>query len=780
MCFMARFFDPQSCPVCSADLPTSVTRCPGCRLRLTHPTVGRLAWLLTEADRTRGALIADPTAFCADEHVGSAAPSAHAATSGQATVSAQATASAQAAASAHTAPTGLAQAAPARQGDLAPGSEPVGHTTVRSTLLLVGALCLLGAGSVFALVTWMLLPWQARLVVMLGLAVGAVGAAAVLRRRGLPGSAETAGALATGFHLIGVAVAAPRASEPRIVLAVGFAALCLVGWWVLRRGLTHGFQWRSADAAGGLGLGGLGLLLSEQVHGHAPWLGALAVVGIPVVVAALVRRTVLLRRSPATVGAAILVLVLVSFGTMGEAVDAMRAERVTGAALLVGWTLPWLALVLLAGARTATGRATAVRATPVGRSMVPGWSMVPGGSTLPGWARVGLALDVAAGIVLAGWWLSAARHLSLAGSAWTSLAVVAAVGLTGAAVMRLTGDGRTLLAMAPGLAVAASAVAPGLAVGLWRAARPVPEPGSLVWTWPASALALTAIVVGSGAFRGGRVDLPRLVGLRPATPVLAALVVPWCAHSSASNGWATGWDAGWGTGWIPSVGAAVVAAVVVAGGALHARRSAPDPSAIVWWGAALALTRGDTEQLVAVLLVGAVGCAVWSVVRRRRALGMVATGQLLVACWLLLARADVTTPEAYTLVAACCLGAWSLPQTLTLRTPSMPALPALVVALAPTTMMGVDNTTSVRALVGIVAAVALTAIGAARRRAAHLYVGALAAGALALALCAPVVSLLPPWLPLAVGGAVLVALGVTWEARLAELRRVRSYAAALR
>ena len=40
--------------------------------------------------------------------------------------------------------------------------------------------------------------------------------------------------------------------------------------------------------------------------------------------------------------------------------------------------------------------------------------------------------------------------------------------------------------------------------------------------------------------------------------------------------------------------------------------------------------------------------------------------------------------------------------------------------------------------------------------------------------------LLPPWLPLAVGGAVLVALGVTWEARLAELRRVRSYAAALR
>ncbi|WP_313715858.1 SCO7613 C-terminal domain-containing membrane protein [Arsenicicoccus bolidensis] len=647
---------------------------------------------------------------------------------------------------------------------------------MRSTLLLVGALCLLGAGSVFALVTWMLLPWQARLVVMLGLAVGAVGAAAVLRRRDLPGSAETAGALAIGFHLIGVAVAAPRASEPRIVLTVGFAALCLVGWWVLRRGLAHGVQWRSADAAGALGLSGLGLLLSEQVHGHAPWLGALAVVGIPVVVAALVRRPALLRRSPATVGAACLVLVLVSFGTMGEAVDAMRAERVTGAALLVGWALPWLALVLLVGARTAAGRAT-----PDGRSTGPGRSVVPGWSTVPGWARVGLALDVAAGIVLAGWWLSAARHLSLAGCAWTSLVVVAAVGLTGAAVMRLSGDGRSLLAMAPGLAVAASAVAPGLAVGLWRAARPVPEPGSLVWTWPASALALTAIVIVSGAFRGGRVDLPRLVGLSPATPVLAALVVPWCAHSAASSGgWATGWDAGWAAGWIPSVGAAVVAAVVVAGGALHARRSAPDPSAIVWWGAALALTRGDTEQLVAVLLVGAAGCAAWSAMRRRRALGMVATGQLLVACWLLLARADVTTPEAYTLVAACCLGAWALPETLTLRTPSMPAFPALVMALAPTTMMGVVDTTSVRALVGIVAAVALTALGAARRRAAHLYVGALAAGALALALCAPVVSLLPPWLPLAVGGAVLVALGVTWEARLAELRRVRSYAAALR
>ncbi|MTB70544.1 hypothetical protein GGG17_00840 [Arsenicicoccus sp. MKL-02] len=728
---MARYFDPQSCPVCGADLPSAVTRCPGCRLRLTHPTVGRLATLLSEADRTKDALVADPTAFRADPTALHPDP----------------TASQGADHRLGPGPEPVAGTAPAA----APTADPVRHSAVRSTLLLVGALCLLGAGSVFALVTWMLLPWQARLVVMLGLAGGALAVAPILRRRGLPGSAETAGALATGFHLIGLAVAAPHAEEPRVVHALGLAVLCAVGWGSLHRGLRRGVLWRSADAAGAVGLGGLGLLLVEQAHRHGPWVAVVLVLGIPALADLLARRPRVTRAAPVSVWSAALVLGVMTVVLVEQAVLAARAEHALGTGLLAGWPLPWLATVLVTASRAAVPLA---------------------------WSRVALALDAAAGALVALWWLVAADDLAVADGAWSSVVLVAVVGLVGAVAVRATGDVRPLVALAPGLLLTASGVVPGLALGAWQAAHPVRQPSSLVWTWPVSALVLTVLLHATGRRPAGRQELRRILGIQGETAVLATLVVPWCAWNGAGGSSVP--MVALSAGWLPAVGAAVAAAVIVVGGAIDGRRRRPDPSASVWWGAALLLTHGHTERLVAVLLVGAAGCAGWSLLRRRRALGMVATGLLLVACWLLLAMADVTVPEAYTLTAAACLAAWTLPATLTLRTPSYAAVPALAVALAPTTMMGVDDTTSVRALVGIVAAVALTALGAGRRRAAHLYVGAAAAGALALALCAPVVSLLPPWLPLAVGGGVLVGLGVTWEARLAELRRVRSYAAALR
>jgi len=84
---------------------------------------------------------------------------------------------------------------------------------------------------------------------------------------------------------------------------------------------------------------------------------------------------------------------------------------------------------------------------------------------------------------------------------------------------------------------------------------------------------------------------------------------------------------------------------------------------------------------------------------------------------------------------------------------------------------------ALRALLLGAAAVATVLLGARGRLQAPLAVGAAVLGVLAMHELGPalvgVTAELPRWLPLAAGGALLLAVGSTYERRLADLRRAR-------
>ena len=70
--------------------------------------------------------------------------------------------------------------------------------------------------------------------------------------------------------------------------------------------------------------------------------------------------------------------------------------------------------------------------------------------------------------------------------------------------------------------------------------------------------------------------------------------------------------------------------------------------------------------------------------------------------------------------------------------------------------------------------------GAALRWSAPLLVGAGVGLVLVLREYGPYAADLPPWVVIGVAGSVLLVVGVTWEARLLELRRGAAYLARLR
>ena len=70
--------------------------------------------------------------------------------------------------------------------------------------------------------------------------------------------------------------------------------------------------------------------------------------------------------------------------------------------------------------------------------------------------------------------------------------------------------------------------------------------------------------------------------------------------------------------------------------------------------------------------------------------------------------------------------------------------------------------------------------GAQQRWQAPLVVGASVGAVLVLRLAAPYAAAVPPWMLIAVAGAALLVVGVTWEARLRDLRGGVDYLARLR
>jgi hypothetical protein len=229
----------------------------------------------------------------------------------------------------------------------------------------------------------------------------------------------------------------------------------------------------------------------------------------------------------------------------------------------------------------------------------------------------------------------------------------------------------------------------------------------------------------------------------------------------------------------PLVGVAVLALGL--GAILRRRRvegRAVDVAAFVAAVLALTLTVAEAQHAAAVCTLWGAAVAARAVLPgepARIALAVVAAISELTAWWILLASERVAVPEAYTLPAAALA---LVAGHLALRT--RPGLgswagygPGLAAALLPSlaSVLVAGDQGARRLLLG---AGALTVVlaGAALRRQAAVVV----AGGTLVALAGHEIvvwDLLPRWAYLALGGLILIAVAMTYERRLRDLRRVR-------
>lgn len=163
----------------------------------------------------------------------------------------------------------------------------------------------------------------------------------------------------------------------------------------------------------------------------------------------------------------------------------------------------------------------------------------------------------------------------------------------------------------------------------------------------------------------------------------------------------------------------------------------------------------------------------------RRRVGYAAGALFLLATWVRLASWDVTMPEAYTLPA-------TVPALVVgfLRRRRDPAAsswtaygPGLAATLLPSLAASWGDAHWQRPLLLGTAALLVTLTGARHRLQAPLVIGGTVLALDALHELAPyivqVVDTLPRWLPPALAGMLLLAIGATYEQRLRDARKVR-------
>ena len=107
-------------------------------------------------------------------------------------------------------------------------------------------------------------------------------------------------------------------------------------------------------------------------------------------------------------------------------------------------------------------------------------------------------------------------------------------------------------------------------------------------------------------------------------------------------------------------------------------------------------------------------------------------------------------------------------------------LPGLTLATLPTLLWALADPLSARAVVIGAVCLVLLIGGASYRWTAPVLVGWLGGAALVLRELAPYAVVTPQWILVGTAGAVLIGAGVTWEARVRDLRRATAYLARLR
>ncbi|GAA1517826.1 hypothetical protein GCM10009730_24950 [Streptomyces albidochromogenes] len=194
---------------------------------------------------------------------------------------------------------------------------------------------------------------------------------------------------------------------------------------------------------------------------------------------------------------------------------------------------------------------------------------------------------------------------------------------------------------------------------------------------------------------------------------------------------------------------------------------------------AIALATGDAPTLALVLALCGVIAAGTAVRADRRPVGYAAAALLVLATWVRLGASDVATPEAYTLpvtVPALVIGL--LRRRRDPRASSWTAYgPGLAATLLPSLIAAWGDGHWLRPLLLGAAALAVTLTGARHRLQALLVLGSTVLALVALHELAPyvvqVVGALPRWLPPALAGLLLLAVGATYEQRLRDARRLR-------
>lgn len=363
----------------------------------------------------------------------------------------------------------------------------------------------------------------------------------------------------------------------------------------------------------------------------------------------------------------------------------------------------------------------------------------------PSWRVPGPAALVCGAVAVAALPTAVGTAYPLALSLRLALAVAL---LAAAATVRVPLVART--ALVTGTATAATAAAWSLAE------RPA--------TFAALGVLLTAFA-GTALVRGDAVR--RTVGVVGA--VACAAGIAWAGPSAAGR---------------PSYVAAFLVLTVAAATVLPAPRAGHSQQALEtsgWVAAALAVGLAATDAQALSLALAATGVlAGATALRQDRRRAVYAAGALTVAAtWVRLAASDVTTPEAYTLsLSAAGLLVGRLRRRRDPAASSWSAYgPGLAATMVPSLVAAWTDTHWQRPLLLGAAALAVTLLGARHRLRAPLLLGGAVLALDALHELAPyvvqVVGAAPRWLPLAVAGVLLLALGTTYERRLRDVRRVR-------
>jgi hypothetical protein len=807
------------CPACGTAFALPPTgRCGGCDADLTHPTFARLLELehqQTLLAEEHAALLATLVAT----RVGPAPPSAWEQVD---------------AAAAGPPPPPLAPPVWARTASPAgPGSGPwvappaprgAPRLSAPTILAIAGVALLSTAAVVFTAVTWTTLPSWAQAAILLVATVVAGTAAFALARREIPTAAAAVGVVTMSFAAVDVVGLHRTGLVDLDVFVVPAAATlaAVVGWWLAR----HELRWVAT----------VGALAAVVTAGSSTWafsdryslsLLTVALVGIGcslALAATIITWSTHPARLVAGVGA-----------TLGVTVAGLTAASVLGGSrtsLPAGLAVLAVAIgVLLVAARWTPS--TLAPATLLVTAAVAASASVLGAEDLQIVAVVGvpvvavawlatrldqerllpvLAGSAPAAVVVA---LAALRAVEPVAERWLSTIrgdptdlldpwAAAIIALAGAALLALPRARAQVAWVGAAVVVVASAALPtgvawlvllSLAAATAYTVPPAVRPvlagrARAPWTRTDVLVPLLLAVVATGWAAGTDWLLALAASVTAAVSALLtrrAEYLRQAEHSRCTAAEVVGVSAAGLAVWAAAeavgapadlaLGGALVAVFVLVAAVRVLREEDPPLAGTLVALAATVLLPSSAGTLRAAGVLSLVAAAGWLVLailgwRHARWVSAVAVS---VGIGAVLADADVTVVEAYTLAPALSLGAagiWQLLEDRGLRT-AVALSPALTVALAPSLVeLAREPQALARTLGLVVVAGALAAIGTRRRWLAPTVAGAATAVAVALTQLSMVVEVAPRWATFAVVGVLLVYLAATYERQRTRARSV--------